>query len=89
MPNIFLIYSRSLSLTAVKPQAYEILMSKSRKTLTPKGFKTSQYKDTIMKKKRNWLEKFEKDLGVSACFCPIKAWLSYTQSQTYLKEEGY
>ncbi len=29
MPNIFLIYSWSLSLTPVKPQAYEILISKS------------------------------------------------------------
>ncbi len=29
MPNIFLIYSRSLSLTPFKPHAFEILMSKS------------------------------------------------------------
>ncbi len=29
MPNIFLIYSRSISLTPFKPQAFEILMPKS------------------------------------------------------------
>ncbi len=45
-PNIFLIYSRSLSLSLFKPQAFEILMSKSsiffKKNLAPKGLSAAE-----------------------------------------------
>ncbi len=57
MPNIFLIYSRSLSLSLFKPQAFEILMSKSsiflQKTLAPKGLKQVEimWMDGFKKKK--------------------------------------
>uniref|UniRef100_A0A672REJ2 Elongation factor 2-like n=1 Tax=Sinocyclocheilus grahami TaxID=75366 RepID=A0A672REJ2_SINGR len=47
MPNIFLIYIRSLSLSPFKLQAFEILMSKSsifpKKILAPKGLITSSF----------------------------------------------
>ncbi len=47
MPNIFIIYSRSLSLRPFKPQAFEILMSKSsislKKKLAPKGLIQGAY----------------------------------------------
>ncbi len=39
MPNIFLIYSRSLSLTPFKPHAFEILMSKSSIFSTKKNWR--------------------------------------------------
>ncbi len=52
MPNIFLIYSSSLSLTPVNPQAFEVLMSKSsifsKKHLAPKGLIQSFYLITYM-----------------------------------------
>ncbi len=50
MPKIFLIYSRSLSLIPFKPQAFEILISKSsifstKKTLAPSaGWYTGSYR---------------------------------------------
>ncbi len=47
MPNIFLIYSRSLSLRPFKPQAFEILMSKSsiflKTFFLPKGLIQGAY----------------------------------------------
>ncbi len=50
MPNIFLIYSRSLSLTSFKPQAFEILMSKKssifvQKTQAPKGLTLGEWEN--------------------------------------------
>ncbi len=52
MPNIFLVYSRSLSLTPFKPQAFEILVKIHhlfQKTLAPKRLK-QQIKLTIVTK---------------------------------------
>ncbi len=52
MPQIFLVYSRSLSLTPFKPQAFEILVKIQhlfQKTLAPEGLK-QQVKLTIITK---------------------------------------
>ncbi len=77
MPNIFLIYSRYLSLSPFKPQAFEILMSKSsifpQKNLAPKGLRT------VIR----WTNEVEQDL--KACF-DLTDWSVFEAAATDLDE---